>query len=202
MATSGTTASLGLVLPTTPTKAGNTLLAIATITTLSTRLDNITDDAGNLWTRAVDGPNAIGTAVSRFEIWYVLDARPITRATATLPVEKAVSIDLMEWDGLVQSGTLLTNVGATTITTTISTTIDTLVPALVVGAAACGTSTQATLTMPEFTPSTFLTAAPASSCNVAYAPRLAGTQEISWTLPIEAACSAGVVAIPLIDPPI
>src|SRR5947207_15566 len=77
------------------TTAGHALVAAAVIGTYGVRIDSITDDGGNGWTRALDGVDAMG---ARVEIWYVLGANAITQATVS--VIRGVAIVLMEWDGL------------------------------------------------------------------------------------------------------
>jgi hypothetical protein len=193
-----TPGSMGpLTISISPTSAGHALVAVAVVATYGVHIDNMTDDAGNVWTRALDGVDGTG---ARAEIWYVLGARSITQATAT--VSRGVAIDLMEWDGLAPPGSAVAShsepeiASATMVTTGVLATIS---HALVIGIAACVGPSPATLSNSDFIASSFLitNTDPPGGGNVAYAPRVAGTQQISWSVPSSPSCTSGIIAIPI-----
>ena len=177
------------------TAAGHALVVAAVIGTFAVHIDSVADDAGNMWTRALDGVEGMG---ARVEIWYVLGARPVNQVTVT--VIRDIAISLMEWDGLAGPGTAVaTHAEPATQSTMVSSgVINVSTTELAIGIAGCATNTPATLATPEFTALPLLdTSAIGSTGNAAFATITQGSHEASWTLPNAVSCTSGIIAIPL-----
>jgi hypothetical protein len=80
------------------TNAGNLLVICVTWNTGSSQTVTIADTAGNTWTRASVGWKT-GSAGTRAEIWYVINAKAITTATITETSAAAITGHLSEWGG-------------------------------------------------------------------------------------------------------
>lgn len=79
--------------------SGRALVALISLrASTGSSVTGVTDSAGNTWTFASMGRHA--SSAARIEIWYCLNAAPVTSVTATLEAAVKAAMNVSEWQGV------------------------------------------------------------------------------------------------------
>ena len=181
-----------------PTSAGSTLVVVVAIRTGVVPIVTLADSAGNVWMKALDGPDSLSSSSGRFEIWYATNAVPITTLTLTARDPRVIAASFTEWDAVSPSLTVLAaNAPPADRSTTPSTgPVTTTAPALVIAVTAVPGAAVPTLETPGFTVFSPFQGNDLSG-SAAFAVVPAGTYDVGWTLPQIEDWTAGIVGFRL-----
>jgi hypothetical protein len=100
--TNSSTASSSLATTIPDTVQGHMLIAIIATSSSTASVSSVTDTAGNTWVKATSGSGSANDS----EIWYAANSSPVTQVTVNLSASYAISVNIVEFDGMAATSPL------------------------------------------------------------------------------------------------